>query len=82
MPMLETRFPRPPGDVGHDTTFAFAVRRAVVHGATPERIVRGGDAAALAPFFGADALRRATGLPVHDAVTMLNRRWAMLGGLA
>jgi hypothetical protein len=24
--MLETRFPRPPGDIGHPQTFAFPVR--------------------------------------------------------
>lgn len=48
--MLQTRFPRPPGDIGHADTFAFAVRRLVVNGATPERIVRGRDPAALAPF--------------------------------
>ena len=32
--MLQTRFPRPMGDVGHAQTFDFAVRRAVVQGAT------------------------------------------------
>jgi hypothetical protein len=48
--MLQTRFPRPPGDIGHAATFAFAVRRRVVAGATPERIVRGRDRSALVPF--------------------------------
>lgn len=48
--MLQTRFPRPPGDVGHPRTFDFLVRRQVVTGATPERIVRGSDRAALQPF--------------------------------
>ncbi len=48
--MLQTRFPRPPGDVGHPQTFAFPVRRRVVAGATPARIVRGRDRAALQPF--------------------------------
>jgi Asp/Glu/hydantoin racemase len=51
--MLETRFPRPLGDVGHPRTFAFAVRRAVVRGATPERVVRGHDVEALQPFIAA-----------------------------
>jgi Asp/Glu/hydantoin racemase len=51
--MLETRFPRPLGDVGHPRTFAFAVRRGVVHGATPERVVRGSDIEALQPFIAA-----------------------------
>jgi Asp/Glu/hydantoin racemase len=51
--MLQTRFPRPPGDVGHPQTFDFAVRRQVVQGATPERVVRGNDPAALQPFVAA-----------------------------
>jgi Asp/Glu/hydantoin racemase len=48
--MLQTRFPRPLGDVGHPQTFAFAVRRTVVQGATPERVVRVNDAVMLQPF--------------------------------
>ena len=51
--MLDTRFPRPPGDIGHPLTFAFAARRCIVEGASPERIVRGVDAAVLAPFIAA-----------------------------
>jgi len=51
--MLQTRFPRPWGDVGHPQTFSFPVRRKVVPGATPERIVRGSDAAELQPFIAA-----------------------------
>ncbi len=51
--MLQTRFPRPPGDIGHPRTFAFPVRRRVVPGATPERVVRGSDPAALQPFIDA-----------------------------
>ena len=39
--MLQTRFPRPLGDIGHARTFNFAVRQLVVQGATPERVVRG-----------------------------------------
>jgi len=48
--MLDTRFPRVPGDIGHPDSLPFPVRRVVVQGATPERIVRGRDEAALAPF--------------------------------
>ncbi len=48
--MLQTHFPRPLGDVGHPRTFDFEVRRRVVEGATPERVVRGDDPAALQPF--------------------------------
>ena len=51
--MLQTRFPRPPGDVGHARTFGVRVRRRVVQGATPERVVRGSDPAALRPFIAA-----------------------------
>ena len=53
--MLDTRFPRPPGDVGHPDTFAFEVRRQGVPGATPLRAVRGDTAALVRPF--ADAAR-------------------------
>jgi len=48
--MLETRFPRPPGDIGHPCTFGFPVRQRVVLGATPQRVVRGSDPAVLRPF--------------------------------
>lgn len=51
--MLDTRFPRVPGDVGHPRTFAFPVRRAVVRGASPQRVVRERDPALLAPFIDA-----------------------------
>lgn len=37
--MLDTRFPRIPGDVGNPDTWPFAVKFAVVEGATPEAIV-------------------------------------------
>jgi Asp/Glu/Hydantoin racemase len=51
--MLQTRFPRPRGDIGHADTFAFPVRRRVVAGASPERIVRGRDVQAVWPFIDA-----------------------------
>jgi Asp/Glu/Hydantoin racemase len=38
--MLDTHFPRLPGDVGHAATFSFAVRRRMVHGAAPARVIR------------------------------------------
>jgi hypothetical protein len=50
--MLDTAFPRIPGDVGHPATFTFAVRHAIVAGATPDRVVRG-DRSLLAPFVAA-----------------------------
>jgi hypothetical protein len=39
--MLDTRFPRVPGDVGNPATWEFAVRIKVVRDASPERVVRG-----------------------------------------
>jgi len=48
--MLQTRFPRPPGDIGHPRTFGFPVRQRVVRGATPERVLRSSEAAILQPF--------------------------------
>src|ERR1700720_1015676 len=38
--MLETRFPRIPGDMGNATTWPFPVLYKVVPGATPDRVVR------------------------------------------
>ncbi|WP_299673842.1 aspartate/glutamate racemase family protein [uncultured Roseobacter sp.] len=37
--MLETRFPRIPGDIGNATTWPFPVQYRVVEGATPDQIV-------------------------------------------
>lgn len=51
--MLETRFPRPLGDIGHPGTFARAgipVRYAVVRGASPRRVVRQADRTLLPAF--------------------------------
>ena len=51
--MLETRFPRPPGDIGHPRTFAFPVRYCTVRGASPRRVVVERDRELLAPFIDA-----------------------------
>lgn len=48
--MLDTAFPRLPGDVGHLASWAMPVRAVVVAGATPQRVVRAGDPALLQPF--------------------------------
>ena len=54
--MLQTQFPRPPGDVGHPASFRMPVRWQVVPGATPGRVVPRADAALLQPFI--DAARQ------------------------
>ena len=38
--MLETRFPRIPGDIGNASTWPFPVLYKVVRGATPDKVVR------------------------------------------
>jgi hypothetical protein len=48
--MLDTRFPRLPGDVGHAGSFTVPVRHRTVRGAAPAAVVRGDDPALLAPF--------------------------------
>lgn len=51
--MLETRFPRIVGDIGHSATFDHPVRYRVVRGASPQRVVRERDPALLRPFIAA-----------------------------
>ncbi|MEJ8824734.1 aspartate/glutamate racemase family protein [Variovorax humicola] len=51
--MLDTRFPRPPGDIGNEETFrrhGIPVRYTVIRGASPQRIVKEADPALLRPF--------------------------------
>ena len=54
--MLDTRFPRPPGDIGNPATFERAgipVRFKTVSGASPKRVVQEADPALLKPFIDA-----------------------------
>lgn len=51
--MLDTRFPRPPGDIGHAASFAMPVRWRRVPRATPQRVVREDAQGLLQPFIAA-----------------------------
>jgi len=48
--MLQTRFPRIPGDIGNPASFDFPVRYAVVQGASAARVVRERATGLLQPF--------------------------------
>lgn len=48
--MLDTDFPRIPGDIGHPATFPFSVRYRIVKGASPRRVVKSADPLLLEPF--------------------------------
>jgi Asp/Glu/hydantoin racemase len=57
--MLDTRFPRIPGDMGNASTFDFPVRYHRVTGASPDRVVRQGQRELLPAFVeGARVLER------------------------
>ncbi|HSC65839.1 MAG TPA: aspartate/glutamate racemase family protein [Caldimonas sp.] len=64
--MLETRFPRPLGDIGNPETFAFPIRYRTVRGASPQRVVIEGDPTLLAPFIDAARALEHEGV---DAIT-------------
>ena len=58
--MLDTRFPRIPGDIGNPETFPFPIRKLRVEGASTKRVVVEGDQALLEPFLtGAKELEKA-----------------------
>lgn len=48
--VLDTRFPRLPGDAGRPDSYPMPVLQRVVAGATPARVVQQGDAALIGPF--------------------------------
>jgi Asp/Glu/hydantoin racemase len=60
--MLETRFPRLPGDIGNPATFAFPVRYRIVRGASARRVVVERDRALLASFIDAARALEAEGV--------------------
>jgi hypothetical protein len=59
--MLDTRFPRVPGDVGHAASWHMPVVYRTVRGATPQRVVRDADRSLLAPFIDAARVLQAEG---------------------
>ncbi|MGE8682817.1 MAG: aspartate/glutamate racemase family protein [Achromobacter marplatensis] len=62
--MLDTRFPRPPGDVGNRETYSRAgipVRFVTVQGASPRKIVQDADPSFLQPFLDAAVTLAAQG---------------------
>jgi len=64
--MLDTRFPRIPGDIGNARTFPFPVRYLKVEGASPKRVVEEGAPALLDPFIAAARELEAEGV---EAIT-------------
>ena len=70
--MLETVFPRLPGDVGNGWTFDFPVLFRQVVGANPTSVVKNADPALLKPFIeGAQALEAAGCTPDMTAEEVL-----------
>lgn len=48
--LLDTHFPRPPGDIGNPATFRFPVLYEKVEGALPNRVIREKDVSLIFPF--------------------------------
>lgn len=73
--MLQTRFPRPPGDIGHPDTLGVPVIRRIVAGATPARVVQGREDAVLAPFVDAGRALVAQGVDALSTSCGFLARW-------
>ena len=67
--MLQSRFPRLPGDIGHPESFEVPTRRLIVDGATPTRVVQ--DAAGLAASGLLDAFAAAASRLEHDGAAAI-----------
>ncbi len=48
--MLDTRFPRIPGDIGNEKTFKYPIVKKIIEGASPQKVVLEGDRALLPDF--------------------------------
>lgn len=73
--MLQTRFPRPPGDVGHPSSWRMPVRYRTVQGASPQRVVREADPALIAPFVDAARALQAEGATAITTSCGFLLRW-------
>jgi hypothetical protein len=73
--MLDTRFPRPPGDVGNPASWRMPVRHRVVPSASPRRVVREGDPALIEPFIDAGRALVADGARAITTSCGLLVRW-------
>ncbi len=73
--MLQTRFPRPLGDIGHPGSLPFAVRYRVVPGAFPAAVVRAQDQALLQPFVDAGQALVAEGAVAISTSCGFLARW-------
>src|SRR5207302_11477195 len=78
--MLETKFPRIPGDMGNGLTWLFPVLYKVVPGATPDRVVRHKSAGLINAFF--DAASVLVVLGGDGILTFCGVLWLFLRDLA
>lgn len=60
--MLDTKFPRIPGDVGNPKTFDYPIRKLIVEGANPQSVVMKADTNLLEPFIRAARQLEAEGV--------------------
>ncbi len=73
--MLDTRFPRPPGDAGNPASWPMPVRLRVVAGASPRRVVQQADRALRAPFVDAARALAAEGARALTTTCGFLVRW-------
>lgn len=60
--MLDTKFPRIPGDIGNPKTFDYPIRKLIVEGANPQSVVMKADPNLLEPFIRAARQLEAEGV--------------------